>query len=36
MEKGEWYKNQLKHFNEVVYPNYVKNGSVKETTKFLK
>lgn len=36
MENGEWYKTQLKHFNEVVYPNYVKNDSVKVATKFLK
>lgn len=34
-ETGYWYKEQLKHFNEVVYPNYVKNGSVREAELFL-
>lgn len=33
--KGIWWKEQLKHFNEVVWPNYVKNGSVKATEDFL-
>jgi len=35
MESGLWYKEQLKHFNDVVYPNYVKNGSVKSAKEFL-
>ena len=36
IEDGHWYKNRLNHFNEVVYPNYKKNGIVKETIEFLK
>lgn len=35
-ERGEWYKTQLKFFNEVVYPNYMENGSVKSAREFLK
>ena len=35
-QSGEWYKEQLKHFNEVVYPNYIKNGSVENAEKFFK
>jgi len=35
-EKGEWYKDQIKYFNEVVYPNYLNNGSVKDAEKFFK
>jgi hypothetical protein len=34
-ENGCWYKKQLKHFNEVVYPNYVENGTVENTILFL-
>lgn len=34
-ESGNWYKEQLKRFNDVVYPNYVKNGSVDSTKEFL-
>lgn len=33
-EKGGWYKKQIKHFNNVVYPNYTKNGMVAETEAF--
>ena len=33
-EDGYWYKEQLKHFNDVVYPNYIKNGSVDDAKKF--
>ena len=33
-ESGNWYKEQLKHFNDVVYPNYVKNGSVDNAKAF--
>ncbi len=29
-----WYKEQLNHFNEVVYPNYIKNGTVENTKQF--
>jgi hypothetical protein len=31
---GHWYKKQIEHFNSVVYPNYVKNGSVRDTKEF--
>ena len=34
-EDGYWYKKQLKYFNDVVYPNYVRNGSVDNIKKFL-
>ena len=29
-------KKQLKHFNEVVYPNYKENGSAEYANEFLK
>lgn len=29
-EDSFWYRRQVIHFNEVVYPNYIKNGSVKD------
>ena len=35
-EDGHWYKKQIKHFNEIVYPNYIKNGSVDNAIKFFK
>ncbi len=35
-ERGDWWKKQLIHFNEVVYPNYKKNGSAKDANEFLK
>jgi len=35
-ENGEWWKEQLIYFNETVYPNYIKNGTVKNTKEFLK
>lgn len=35
-ETGVWYKEKLKHFNEVVWPNYKKNGTVLFTENFLK
>lgn len=34
-QTGYWYKEQLKHFNDVVYPNYLKNGTVEDTRQFL-
>lgn len=34
-EDGYWWKKQLKHFNDVVYPNYIKNGTVDNANKFL-
>jgi hypothetical protein len=35
-ESGEWWKEQLDHFNEKVYPNYIKNGTVEDTEEYLK
>jgi hypothetical protein len=35
-EKGEWWKMRLQDFNEDAWPNYIKNGSVKKATEFLK
>lgn len=35
-ESGNWYKKQLIHFNNTVYPNYVANGTVNNTEEFLK
>jgi hypothetical protein len=34
-EDGYWYKEQLEHFNENVWINYLKNGTVEDTAKFL-
>ena len=34
-EKGEWWKKELKHFMDVVYPNYEKNGDVEETYEYI-
>ena len=34
-ETGYWYRDQLKHFNEIVYPNLKENGTVSETRSFL-
>lgn len=34
-EDGEWWERQLNHFNLVVYPNYVENGTVEKTSRFL-
>lgn len=31
---GYWYMEQLKHFNDVVYLNYIKNGTVENANKF--
>ena len=35
-EDGYWYKDKLRHFKEVVYPNYEKNGTVRDTEILLK
>lgn len=35
-ETGYWYKEQLDHFNNVVYPNYIENGTVENTKRFFK
>jgi len=32
-ENSYWYKQQVEHFNLVVYPEYVKNGTVEEHRK---
>lgn len=32
---GDWYKEKLSYFNNVVYPNYIKNGVVDHTKIFL-
>ena len=34
-EDGYWWKEQLNFFNEIVYPNYIKNGTVDNTKRFL-
>jgi len=34
-ETGDWYKKQLEYFEKVVYPIYLKNGSVKSAKNFL-
>ena len=34
-ESGLWWKEQLDHFNTIVYPNYIENGSVKSAKEFL-
>lgn len=32
---GKWWKETLQHFNDVVWPKYVENGSVANTRDFL-
>jgi len=34
-ENGEWWKKQLIVFEEKVYPDYIKNGSVNSAKEFL-
>lgn len=34
-ESGFWWQDQLKHFENVVYPNLLKNGSVANAEDFL-
>lgn len=36
MKDGEWYKEQLQYFIDVVYPNYIDNETVESTIKFFK
>lgn len=36
MENGEWWKKQLNHFNNIVYPIYLKNGTVNDIKEYLK
>jgi hypothetical protein len=33
-QTGHWYREQLKYFKDVVYPNYIKNGTVENTKQF--
>lgn len=33
---GKWWAGQLMYFNDIVYPNYKNNGSVKATQEFLR
>jgi hypothetical protein len=33
---GDWYNDQLDHFIKVVFPNYIENGTVADTEKYLK
>ena len=35
-EDGYWWKKQFEHFNDVVWSNYLKNGSAKSAKEFLK
>lgn len=34
-QDGAWWTHQLKHFNDVVYPGQIENGSVKATEDYL-
>ena len=34
-QSGTWWKQQLEYFNKVVYPNYLKSGTVADMRKFL-
>ena len=34
-KKGDWYKRQLRFFNDVIYPGYIRIGVVSETEEFL-
>lgn len=36
IEDGEWWLKRLNHFVEEVLPEYIKNGTLKETIKFIK
>lgn len=33
-ETGYWYKEKIQYFNDVVYPNYIENGTVENTERF--
>lgn len=35
IESGIWWKKRLEFFNNQVYPNYLENGTVDNTIKFL-
>jgi hypothetical protein len=34
-EEGIWWKEQLIYFNEKVYPEYIKNGTLQDTLHFM-
>ena len=34
-ESGYWWKDQLEYFETVIYSNYVDNGTVENTERFL-
>lgn len=34
-QDGHWWKQRLEHFEKVVLPNYIKNGSVEGMQSFL-
>lgn len=33
-KNGYWYKEKIKYFNDVIYPNYIKNGTVDNANDF--
>lgn len=33
---GEWWKLRLMYFNDIIYPNYERDGSVETANEFLK
>jgi hypothetical protein len=35
VKDGYWYKEQIKYFKNIVYPNLIKNGSVDDAKNFL-
>jgi len=35
-QPGIWWLEQLKHFDNIVLPNYKKNGSFKDTINYIK
>ena len=35
-ESGDWWKERLKHFNEVIYPNFKEYGGAENANEFLK
>jgi len=35
IESGTWWKERLKYFNNIVYPNYLINKTVEKTSNFL-
>jgi len=35
-QKGRWWKDQLKHFNDQVFPEYKKNGTLENMKEYLR